>query len=140
MSKGIIAAIILIVALIGWRVFQYWLDISAEERGASRPEIVAALNLDPRSLAGMPPAARDTLENSLTKAQTQGAPALREWLNACRKLVADPRLGWIELDYIVLLARDNPAEAKRIFAEVKDRTPPTSPIYPRLKQLEKTYQ
>ena len=31
------------------------------------------------------------------------------------------RRAWIELDYCVLIARSNPAEARKIFAEVKER-------------------
>ena len=39
-----------------------------------------------------------------------------------------------------MITRDNPQEAKRIFDEVKDRTPPTSPVWPRIHELEKSYQ
>ena len=44
------------------------------------------------------------------------------------------------MNHDVLIAREDPAEAKRVFAGVKERTPATSPIFPRIKQLEKTYQ
>jgi hypothetical protein len=40
----------------------------------------------------------------------------------------------------LLITRSDPAEAKKIFAEVKQRTPPSSPIWPRIAELEKTYQ
>ena len=88
----------------------------------------------------MPDKLRSGLENTLAKAQQSGAAGLREWLNQYRRYVADPRLAWIELDYCVLVARENPTEARRIFAEVKARVAPTSPVYPRIKQLEKTYE
>jgi hypothetical protein len=39
-----------------------------------------------------------------------------------------------------MIARDNPAEARRIFAEVKKRTPEKSPIMPRIKKLEDAYK
>ena len=32
------------------------------------------------------------------------------------------------------------AEAKRVFAAVKERTTPSSPVWPRIKQLVKTYE
>ena len=88
------------------------------------------------SLQGLPYG----LEQSLRAAQGQGAAGLRNWLKAYGQSVQDPRKAWIELDYCVLIAREDPAEAKRVFAGVKERTPATSPIFPRIKQLEKTYQ
>ncbi len=57
-----------------------------------------------------------------------------------RKVAKDPRLAWIELDYVQLVAPKNPGEAKRVFADVKQRTPPESPVYKRVKELEKTYE
>jgi len=44
------------------------------------------------------------------------------------------------LDYIVLISSTNPQEARRLFTVVKQRTPTNSPVYPRVKLLEKTYQ
>ena len=54
--------------------------------------------------------------------------------------VEDPRKAWIELDYCVAVAREDTSEAKRVFKEVKERTPTSSPVWPRIQQLEKTYQ
>ena len=54
--------------------------------------------------------------------------------------IKDPRLAWIELDYALKVAPSNPLEAKRVFAELRDRTTPQSPIYPRVKALEKTME
>jgi hypothetical protein len=65
---------------------------------------------------------------------------LRNWLKAYDRQIKDPRKAWIELDYCVLVAREDPAEARRVFASVKDRMPASSPVWPRIKQLEKTYQ
>jgi len=100
--------------------------------GGSRP----APRVNPDQLTGLPP----KLEPSLQAAQKQGARGLRTWLNNYRSYVQDPRLAWIELDYVVLVARGDPAEAKRVFAEVKSRTASSSPVYARVKQLEPTYQ
>jgi len=54
--------------------------------------------------------------------------------------VQDPRKAWIQLDYVLLLTRQNPQEAKRVFNEVKDRTLPNSPVWPRIQSMEKSYQ
>ena len=80
------------------------------------------------------------LEASLQAAQRQGAAGLKNWLKLYRPYLNDPRLAAIELDYIVLISSSNPQEARQIFAAVKQRTPTNSPVYPRLRQLEKTYQ
>src|SRR5829696_6316984 len=51
-------------------------------------------------------------ESSLQAAQAQGAPALKTWLDRYRPYTRDPKLAAIELDYVVLVSRSNPAEAK----------------------------
>jgi hypothetical protein len=86
-------------------------------------------------LEGVPP----QFEQSLQIAQSQGAPALRAWLQQYGRYASDPRLAEIQLDYIVLISRSNPAEAKQLFQAVKNRTPKSSPVYDRIKRLEATY-
>ena len=140
MSKLITAGLILIACFVGWRMFEYWTEVSANEDRGTTHETFSVTTFDPRSLGGIPSQNSAALEASLAKAQAGGPAALREWIKACRKLVDDPRLAWIQLDYVVMLGRTDPAEAKKIFAEVKERIAPTSPIYPRIKQLERTYQ
>ena len=88
------------------------------------------------TLPGLPA----TLEASLATAEKQGASGLRDWLKNYRIYVRDPRLAAIELDYVVLINLQDPTEARRIFKDVKDRTPTFSPIYDRVKRLEKTFQ
>jgi len=39
-----------------------------------------------------------------------------------------------------MIAREDPAEARRVFAAVRERTGPTSPVWPRVKQLAPTYE
>ena len=86
-------------------------------------------------LEGLPP----QFEESLAAAQAQGAPALKAWLQKYGQYARDPRLAEIQLDYVVLVSRTNPAEAKQFFQAVKNRTPKTSPVYERVKRLEPTY-
>lgn len=86
-------------------------------------------------LEGVP----EQLETSLQNAQAQGAPALKTWLQHNRKYCRDPRLAEIDLNYVVLVSRSNPAEAKKVFQAVKKRTPTSSPVYERIKRLEPTY-
>ena len=95
-----------------------------------------AARVDSTALPGLPPA----LEASLQAARKRGATGLNKWLKDYRPYVSDPRLAAIELDYVVLIGSNNIQEARRVFAAVKQRTPPDSPVYPRIKQLEKTYR
>ncbi len=116
-------------------LYKYWEQVRArketEDRGGA-PTVAVA----PTVLPGLP----TNLETSLQAAQKQGAASLKNWLKLYRPYVSDPRLAAIELDYIVLISSSNPQEARQLFAAVKQRTPTNSPLYPRVKQLEKTYQ
>jgi hypothetical protein len=94
----------------------------------------------PEQLQGMPGQNPTQLEATLRAAQSQGAEALKNWLKTYGRAVQDPRKAWIELDYCTMISREDPNEAKRIFAEVKNRTPPSSPVWPRIQKLEKTYE
>jgi hypothetical protein len=94
----------------------------------------------PPKLPGMNPNYEESLEKSLAEAKAKGAGALRDWLRQYRPYVEDPRLADIELDYVLLVTRENLPEAKRVFAEVRRRIRPDSPVYPRVESLSKTYQ
>ena len=133
MTKLIWALIIVVVIYIGWNLFQYWEKVDNEE--ATKKREAAAL-LNPAALPGMDYA----LEQSYQIAQQHGVVALRNWLQAHDKDIQDPRKAWIELDFCVAITRDDPTEARRVFKAVKDRTPQNSPIQPRLKQLESSYE
>ena len=131
----LIAALILVAALYGgWHLFLYWDKIKHEEETAQKQAAVAAVVRE--QLPGLP----QELEQTLQTAQKQGATGLKAWLKMNGQKVQDPRKAWIELDYCVLVARAAPAEARRVFASVKERTPPSSPVWSRLKQLEKSYE
>ena len=134
MTKVIAAFIIIVVLYVGWELFLYWDKVSHEEETKQKQDAAAMVIGD--QLLGLP----NQLETSLQNARKQGAAALKSWLKTYGQRVEDPRKAWIELDYCVAVARQDPAEAKRVFAQVKERTPPTSQVWPRLKQLEKAYE
>ena len=135
MTKGlIIAVIVAVVALGGWQLFEYWDRMQDDKLAAEKNAAAAVVN--PDSLAGLPAG----YDASLRAAQQQGAAALGNWLKVYGPAVQDPRKAWIQLDYVLLITRENPQEAKRIFGEVKDRTPPSSRVWPRVHELEKSYQ
>ena len=133
-------ALLLVIGAIwgGKQLYNYWETVrvkkETEDRGGAPPPATA-----PAASAVLPglPA---NLEASLQVAQKQGGSGLKSWLNLYRPYVSDPRLAAIELDYIVLISSTNPQEARRLFTVVKQRTPTNSPVYPRVKRLEKTYQ
>ncbi len=138
MTKVIAVVIILLVLWGGWELFFYWERVKNEQETQKKQE--AAALVVGENLPGMPYLNSQNLEQSLRKAQSDGAGAMRAWLKAYGNQVQDPRKAWIQLDYCLLLAREDPAEARRVFAEVKARTPQTSPVWSRIKQMEKTYQ
>ena len=88
------------------------------------------------SLPGMPA----SLESSLAAAQAQGPKTLRRWIDYYGPNIADPRLASIELDYVVMVSREDMAEARRVFADVKARTPTNSPVHARIKRLQEAYE
>jgi hypothetical protein len=134
--KALIAIVIIVAAAVGgWQIYSTWVDVNQKEN-EKHPAQTVQTPVSGADLPGMVP----QLEPILQAAQQQGAPGLRRFLTKYGRTIADPRLAWIELDYVVLVANDNPAEAKQTFARVKQRVTQTSPVYSRVKQLEKTYQ
>jgi len=134
MTKLIAVVIIAAVLYGGWQLFFYWEKVKNEEEVTKKQE--AASQVNPSSLAGMPYG----MEQSLQAAERKGALGLKDWLKNYGPSIQDPRKAWIELDYCTMIVRDDPAEARRIFKSVKERTPATSPIYDRIKKLEKSYE
>jgi hypothetical protein len=134
MTKLISILIIIVVLFIGYHLFEYWTTVKNDENSnKSMPSQVVIGD----QLPGLP----WQLQNSLSAAQNlKTAAALRDWLKAYGDKVQDPRKAWIQLDYCLLVQREDVSEAKRVFAEVKQRTPESSPVWPRIKELEKTYQ
>jgi len=134
MTKLIAAVIIVAVLYGGWQLFLYWEKVKNEEE-TQQKQTAAAMAIGDQ-LPGM----AYQLEASLQAARKQGAAGLRNWLKAHGQSVEDPRKAWIELDFCVAVAREDPAEAKRVFADVKERIGPASPVWPRMKQLQTTYE
>ena len=136
MIKTIIGIVVAVaVIFVGWLIFKEWNKFDTGN-DIKEQEAAAALVVNPQSLPGMP----NNLEQSYGMAQTAGATGLKNWLKLYGDSVQDPRRAWIELDYMVLIARTDPVEAKKIFADIKERIPTNSPVYPRVRQLQKTYE
>ena len=131
----LIAAVIIVLVLCGvWQLFVYWEKVKNEEETKQKQDAAAMVLGD--QLPGLP----YQLEEGLQAARKRGAAGLKGWLKTHAQSVEDPRKAWIELDYCVAVAREDPAEARRVFATVKERTAPSSPVWARMKQLEKTYE
>jgi len=131
----LISLLIIVLALLGaWGIYRYYESYQGRKETARQAAAPGAVV--PERLPGMP----SRWEPSLRAAEQQGTTALGMWLKQYGRGVQDPRKAWIELDYCVMLAREDPAGAKRIFAAVKDRTPASSPVWPRVQQLAKTLE
>jgi hypothetical protein len=140
MIKALITVVLVVVALLGIKeLHTYWSQVKSKEKAeaaAIHGQDPAPPPKDPGALTGMPA----SLEPSLESAKKAGAPALKVWLKQYRGYLADPKLAAIELDYVVLAGAKNFLEAREIYAAVRQRTPTNSPVYPRIKQLERTYR
>lgn len=135
MTKGLITVLVIAVVAFGaWKIFDYWQKVDAEKATQQKEAAATVVNGD--SLAGLP----SGWDTSLNKAEQGGADALGSWLKTYGNGVQDPRKAWIQLDYVVMITRDNPGEAKRLFADVKNRTQPNSPVWPRIQAMQKTYE
>jgi hypothetical protein len=133
MTKLIWALIAVAVAFVGYRLFLSW----EKAKGVEEPKAVTApASVSPESLTGLP----SQLEPAYRAAKEKGATTFRAWFNANEAKLSDPRKAWIELELCVAMTRENPAEAKIIFARVKARVPPSSPVWPRMKELEKIFE
>jgi hypothetical protein len=134
MTKLIAVGIIAVVLYGGWELFLYWDKVKNEERVARKE--AAATQVVGDQLSGVP----YTMEPSLRAAQEKGAAALKNWLQTYDAVIQDPRKAWLWLDYCVEVAKEDPAEARRVFASVKQHLPASSPVWPRVKTLERTYE
>jgi hypothetical protein len=134
MKLLITAVIVLGLALGVWQVYRFWEKEKESRQAAAAPAAETVPNDAP--LPGLPP----RLQPALEAARQRGAAGLRDFLAANGSNVADPRRASIELDYVLVVAPGDPAEARRVFAQVKARLAPDSPVYARMKQLEKTYE
>ncbi|MCU0787778.1 MAG: hypothetical protein MUC91_06245 [Verrucomicrobia bacterium] len=124
---------ILLVLWGGYRIFVYYKEV--KERGWYQEQQASGKGVDPTQLAGM----SYELNSSLSAAQSQGHAALKKWLDTYGRQIQDPRKAWIQLDYCQSVFRDNPQEARAVFASVRDRLKESSPVYPRMKQMEKSF-
>jgi hypothetical protein len=137
MKALICIVIVVVVVLVFKEVFLPFYERSKRGEVATQTETGGRPGeLRGEDLAGLP----TSLEASLQTAQGEGAKAMGEWLQKYRTYAKDPRLAWIELDYVVLVSLQDAKEARRVFQGVKERTPPNSPVFERVKKLEKTYQ
>jgi hypothetical protein len=132
-TKLIGALMILLVLWGGYRIVVYYKHVQ-EQRWAEKAQ-ASGEGIDPSQLAGLP----YQLQPSLTQAEAQGAEAMKTWLQLYGNQLSDPRKAWIQLDYCTLIAREDPQEAKAVYAAVKKRLREDSPVYPRLKQLQKSF-
>jgi hypothetical protein len=132
--KFVIGLIIVVGLSLGaWQIYQYWGTVKDPAQAAAA---AASSEITGEQLNGLPP----ELAGPLGTAEQSGTAAMKEFLAAHGKEIKDPRRAWIELDYVVRAGTSDPGEARRVFQKVKARLTPGSQVYPRMKQLEKTYE
>ena len=135
MTKLMGILVIVLVIWGGYELFEVW-DRYDTDKDLKAKEAEEASHFTPESLPGVPYELQKTYE----MAQKNGATGIANWLKAYGSKIQDPRKAWIELDYVVAIAGKDPVEAKKVFADVKARTPESSPVYKRIKELQSTYE
>jgi hypothetical protein len=129
--------LLLAVLWLGKELYNFWLRVKAKADAQDRGQAAEVQKpAESAVMAGLPP----SMEPSLQEAMKQGAPALEAWLKQNGNYVADPRRASIELDYAVLIGSKDFARARQIYSDVRGRTPTNSPVYPRVRQLERTFR
>jgi len=134
MSSKLIGALIFVLLLwVGYRVFTHYREVNRERW--EQQQLATGKGVDPAKLTGVP----YHLEQSLNTAQSQGAAALKKWLDTYGTQIQDPRKAWIQLDYCKMVFRENPQQARETYSAVRARLKTDSPVYPYMKQLEKAF-
>jgi len=131
----LITAVIIIAVLFGVWELWVWYDNVEHQKEDEVAKAKAALVVGD-ALPGM----SGDLENKFQEAKRNGNEGLKKFLATYGARIDDPRRAWLELDYCVAITRENPIEAKRIFADVKARTPQTSRVWKRIQELSKSYE
>jgi hypothetical protein len=136
MKIAIALILLLLAGFLGFSLWDHWREVNEQKR--AEQQAATGADIDPRTLPGLP----SQLEIKLEEAQRGDLVRFKAFIDGIKQLkdVKDPRLAWIELDYVVMLSHSNPVEAKKLFWEIKKRTPESSPIYPRIRTLAKTYE
>ena len=128
---------VLLVLLALYLAHQGWLGYTAfRSHHSARQEDSPGNPADPANLPGLPA----QLEPLLQAAQKQGPKTMKKWLDYYGSQLEDPRKAWIQLDYVLAVSSEDMVEARQVFAEVKARVPKSSPVYARVKRLEKAYE
>ena len=133
--KYFVAAIIIIGLSLGaWQIYQYLGHVQNHRR---RPLRRRAPGRTGEELSGLPSA----LEPAWAGADSMARPACGNSWPLTADAIKDPRRASIELDYVVL-ARGEQSRAKPagFLPKCKERLTPESPVYDRMKKLEKTYE
>lgn len=131
---------LIIIALLIWGGYYVVSSLSSRYDAIQKKEAAANQTapapVPSSALDGMPP----QLQGSLDVAESQGPAAIKRWIDANRRYLRDPKLGDIELDLAVALMRQNLAEARAVYTNVKSRTPANSPLQGRLQKLSKSFE
>ena len=132
MLKQILTVIFIAIAVyVGIKFSAYFQKrLQEAEQKTEGPPLYA-----PGKLPGLPA----ELEPAYEEAKAHGLDGLREFLRQHRPEIEDPRLADIQMDYVVLVGRDNPAEARRVLDDIRQRLGPTSSAYKRFQQLQQVY-
>src|SRR5215203_58328 len=99
---GILIAMLLCLG--GWKIWEYWQKVREQQESGFKNE--APVEIRPEQLTGLP----WQLEQKLSEAKQRGTKTYKQFIETWRNTpgVKDPRLAWIELDYVTMIATSDP--------------------------------
>ena len=111
--------IVLAVGVGGYKLWEHWNAV--KEEGALARKAAAGADINPDNLPGLP----HQLQYKVREAQQAGPETFKRFIDSCKRFpdVKDPRLAWMELDYMVMISSTDPVAASRTTA-----TSPTAVI------------
>ncbi len=129
MKNFLVLLAVLIIAMAVWRAWDYYAHLNLEPGQGPTAGTGAFPHLDAK------------IQKALADARNKGPASYKAALDRYKNLgwLSDPWLANYQLDYAVIIAINDPSEARKVFSEVAERTRPDSPVYPRVEQLRPTF-
>jgi hypothetical protein len=124
-----------------WTLYTQWSDYHTGKQTytlTNDTQSATAATNQTACLGYLPP----ELETELATARRQGATGLKKFLERHQHTpeFRDPRKAWVQLDYVMAIAFHDIPEARSNFNIVKCRVKPDSPVYERVKQLQRVLE
>jgi hypothetical protein len=129
MKNFVLGLAVIIIAMAVIKLWDYYNPSNPDGGTVAPPAAVSG------PCSGLAPERQREVEG----AKKRGRQAFKMLLDRykAQRLVIDPALACLELDYVVMVSQFDPVEAGKVFSDVDQRTPANSPVRERIDQLKK---